>query len=156
MAKGKLGVSVQNRPLYSRLSFLHQAASYLALINSQELHEGDQRDFGPSDSSVPLQGLSRQLATDLRSVSLKTRIRLDPAVKQFLCKYCDSVLIEGVSCTTFVENKSRDARKPWADIMVRRCLTCEREKRYPVSSSRPKRKNLRKQPPEEGQVTGTK
>ncbi|KAK4133306.1 hypothetical protein BT67DRAFT_442755 [Trichocladium antarcticum] len=79
----------------------------------------------------------------MRAVSLKTRIRLNPAVKQALCKFCDSPLIEGQSCTSAIENKSKGARKSWADMLVRKCHTCEREKRYPVSAARPKRKTDR-------------
>jgi ribonuclease P protein subunit RPR2 len=87
--------------------------------------------------------MSRRLATDLRAVSLKTRIRLKPAVKQTICKFCDSVLIEGTSCTSTIENISKGAKKPWADVLVRKCHTCGREKRYPVTAARPKRKTAR-------------
>ncbi|KAK4124985.1 Rpr2-domain-containing protein [Parathielavia appendiculata] len=122
MAKGKSAGGVQNRAIYSRISFLQQAAVTLAAIQQQS------------------SGMSRRLATDLRAVSLKTRIRLKPAVKQTLCKFCDSVLIEGESCTSTIENKSKGSRKPWADVLVRKCHTCGRERRYPVSAPRSRRK----------------
>lgn len=138
MAKGKAGGGgVQNRAIYSRISFLQQAAVTLASIqpNSTETSCGQ--------SEPALEGMSRRLATDLRAVSLKTRIRLKPAVKQMICKFCDSVLIDGESCTSAIGNRSKGGKKPWADVLVRKCHTCARERRYPVSAARPRRKTDR-------------
>jgi ribonuclease P protein subunit RPR2 len=153
MAKGKAGGGVQNRAIYSRISFLQQAAIALSAI-----------PHSPADSDTPsttnhlsstevitsdtgsvkaLNGMSRRLATDLRAVSLKTRIRLKPAVKQSICKFCDSTLIDGQSCTSEIENISKGAKKPWADVLVRKCHTCGRARRYPLSATRPKRKTER-------------
>ncbi len=152
MAKAKPGGGggVQNRAIFSRISFLQQAAVTLPAArlpspgsagpgqpNSIQ-SAADGRLLEPS-----LEGMSRRLATDLRAVSLKTRIRLKPAVKQMICKYCDSILIDGESCTSAIENKSKGAKKPWADVLVRKCHTCGRERRYPVSAARPRRKTDR-------------
>lgn len=144
MAKGKQGVGVQNRPLYSRISFLHQAATHLALLKQPTEETGSATAVPDAEQApAPLEGMARRLATDLRSVSLKTRIRLSPAVKQYVCKYCDTVLLEGQSCSSFVENKSKGCKKPWADVLVRKCNTCGKEKRFPISAPRTKRKTLR-------------
>lgn len=154
MAKGKNN-GVQNRAIYSRASFLQQAATLLSLHRDESAaSKGDSSPSqarpvveGSSEASpradFQLQGMSRRLATDMRSVSLKTRIRLTPTVKQAVCKFCDSVLIEGHSCTSTVENRSRGGRKPWADVLVRRCHTCGRERRYPVSAEKQRRKTER-------------
>lgn len=144
MAKGKPKAVVKNRALHSRISFLHQAATYLALPKPPPDNSGCAELVSePVQPHVPLTGMARRLAADFRAVSLKTRIRLSPDLKQSVCKYCDSVLVEGQSCSSFVENKSKGGKKPWADILVRKCHTCGKEKRYPVSAPRPKRKSLR-------------
>ncbi|KAL2169970.1 hypothetical protein VTG60DRAFT_5440 [Thermothelomyces hinnuleus] len=158
MAKGKSGGGVQNKAIYSRISFLHQAAVTLASIRDpfadSERSEAANTLFSDEPTSVRafnvvgsgrmgLDGMSRRLATDLRAVSLKTRIRLKPAVKRTICKFCDSVLIDGQSCTSTVENRSKGGSKPWADVLVRKCHTCGRERRYPVSGARQKRKTER-------------
>ncbi|KAH6628580.1 RNAse P Rpr2/Rpp21/SNM1 subunit domain-containing protein [Chaetomium tenue] len=160
MAKGKAGGSVQNRAVYSRISFLQQAAITLSAIPCSPSDPGSARntntntpstnnhlssagDTSDTRSVKALDGMSRRLATDLRAVSLKTRIRLKPTVKQSICKFCDSTLIDGQSCTSEIENKSKGAKKPWADVLVRRCHTCGRERRYPLSATRPKRKTER-------------
>lgn len=154
MAKGKGGGGVQNRAIYSRISFLQQAAATLSASHHRPeiSSSANNATGGPSISASPsddarlktvLDAMSRRLATDLRAVSLKTRIRLTPAIKQTLCKFCDSILIDGESCTSAIENKSKAARKPWADVLVRKCHTCGRERRYPVSAARPKRKTAR-------------
>ncbi|KAL2262786.1 hypothetical protein VTK26DRAFT_9484 [Humicola hyalothermophila] len=147
MAKGKSGGGggVQNRAIYSRMSFLQQAAMALSSIPQciPESSNAVAVKSPPPPSQPSLEGLSRRLATDLRAVSLKTRIRLSPAVKQTICKFCDSPLIEGESCTSHIDNRSKGGRKPWADVLVRKCHTCGGEKRYPVNSPRPKRKTER-------------
>ncbi|KAH6855156.1 RNAse P Rpr2/Rpp21/SNM1 subunit domain-containing protein [Chaetomium sp. MPI-CAGE-AT-0009] len=158
MAKGKAGGGVQNRAIYSRISFLQQAAIALSAIPSSPADSSSAKntntfpatnhfssiEHASDTSSVnALDGMSRRLATDLRAVSLKTRIRLKPAVKQSICKFCDSALIDGQSCTSEIENKSKGAKKPWADVLVRKCYTCGKERRYPLSATRPKRKTER-------------
>jgi ribonuclease P protein subunit RPR2 len=159
MAKGKAGGSVQNRAIYSRISFLQQAAITLSAVPRSAADSGSAMDTNTPSANNPLSsaesvsdsrsvkaldGMSRRLATDLRAVSLKTRIRLKPAVKQSICKFCDSTLIDGQSCTSEIENKSKGAKKPWADVLVRKCHTCGRERRYPLSSTKPKRKTERR------------
>lgn len=138
MAKGKALATVQNRPMYSRISFLEQAATYLTQASDRSQDETNAGQAKPIST-----GAARRLVTDLRAVSLKTRIRLSPAIKQTMCKYCDGLLIEGETCITAIENKSKGARKPWADVLVRKCLACRNVKRYPLNSARQKRKSLR-------------
>lgn len=156
MAKSKAGGgTVQNRAIYSRVSFLQQAATFLSASSAQQQPPSNSSAAAtataaastpksPGDNRPRLQGLARRLATDLRTVSLKTRIRLSPAAKQAVCKFCDSPLIEGQTCTSTVENRSRGGRKPWADVVVRKCHTCGRERRYPINAPRPKRKSERR------------
>ncbi|KAK4181239.1 putative ribonuclease P protein subunit p21 [Triangularia setosa] len=142
MAKAKSGGSgVQNKAIYSRLSFLQQAAVFLstATLETDSVKILELK----KDQDATLQGAGRRLAADLRAVSLKSRIRLNPAVKQSICKFCDSILIDGESCTSEIENNSKGGRKPWADVLVRKCHTCGKERRYPVCTKRPKRKTER-------------
>lgn len=160
MAKGKAGGGVHNRAIYSRISFLQQAAVTLSSIRlpQSSVSTGSRSVDAPAipsqtdsilkpaadgGSQAALEGMGRRLATDLRAVSLKTRIRLKPAVKQTICKFCDSVLVDGQSCASSIENKSKGAKKPWADVLVRKCHTCGRERRFPVSAARPRRKTDR-------------
>jgi len=147
MGKENTNSGIQNRAIYSRVSFLYQAAAFLS--SSAPKAAPDAKNEEPaaavlsSTTALAVQGISRRLTTDLRAVSLKTRIRLTPAMKHAICKFCDSVLIEGQSCTSSVENQSRGGRKPWADVLVRKCHTCGRERRYPVNAPKPKRKSER-------------
>lgn len=154
MAKGKKETSVQNRHLYSRASFLYQAAKYLTLsdaeLNDSQNSRSDEATSSTSRNRNVLQGAARRMATDMRAVSLKTQMRLSSAVKQTVCKYCDSLLVEGESCTSIVENNSKGEKKPWADVLVRRCGTCGGEKRYPVNSPRQERRSRRAAAEQEG------
>ncbi|KAI0447253.1 RNAse P Rpr2/Rpp21/SNM1 subunit domain-containing protein [Xylaria telfairii] len=145
MAKPKKPGSVPNKHLYSRLSYLHQAAAFLG---SQVGNTRAAKPEPPAANQLRL-GLARHLLTDLRATSLKSQIRLSPAVKHTICKFCDTLLIEGETSTSAVENKSKHGKKPWADVLVVKCNTCHRVKRFPVQSPRQKRRPYREQMPED-------
>ncbi|KAM0259227.1 hypothetical protein ACHAQJ_003432 [Trichoderma viride] len=169
MAKQKGNPGIQNRHIYTRASYLYQAASYLANcaqqtkgetkpentqhdgnassalkkdVSSSSTAHGDEFAHSNQERKVII-NLSHQVISDMRSVSLKAQIRQSPAIKQTICKYCDAVQIEGKTCHSTVENLSKGGRKPWADVLVTRCDTCGNVKRYPISASRQKRRSLR-------------
>ena len=171
MAKKK-AQGIQNRPMYSRISFLYQAAAYLAEAGTPEsksvrstnpqaagpdVHmesDGHMNDNDHRGNPTPTtEALSRKLLTDLRAVTLKTQIRISPEIKRTVCKYCDTFLVEGQTCTSTVENKSKGGRKPWADVLTIRCHTCGRQKRFPVNAPRQKRRPLRTSEEQQKQET---
>ncbi|RYP89521.1 hypothetical protein DL770_004340 [Monosporascus sp. CRB-9-2] len=154
-AKHKAAGSVPNRPIYSRISYLYQAAAYLS---SARQSEGQIPDGTPQSSenetaagqhaqsssvNTTKQAMSRRLLTDLRASSLKAQIRLSPAMKHTICKYCDTLLVEGDTSTSFVENQSKGGKKPWADVLLVKCNTCGGLKRFPVQAPRQKRRPIR-------------
>ncbi|KAI8632790.1 Rpr2-domain-containing protein [Xylariaceae sp. FL1651] len=157
MAKSKAHGSVPNKHLYSRLSYLYQAATYLG---SQAGWENDQKSehcapdqitgsHGSSDARNPAADqlrltLARHLLTDLRATSLKSQIRVSPSIKHTICKFCDALLVEGETRTSVVENKSKGGKKPWADVLVVKCNTCGGAKRFPVQAPRQKRRPQRR------------
>jgi ribonuclease P protein subunit RPR2 len=68
-----------------------------------------------------------------------------------VCRGCDTLLVEGVSCATAVENPSRGGRKPWAALLVRTCGTCGRAKRYPLAGRQETRGRVPRDSREGGQ-----
>ncbi|KAI9163374.1 hypothetical protein HJFPF1_04982 [Paramyrothecium foliicola] len=156
MGKGKGAAGVQGRHIYSRASYLHQAATYLAsqavrTPNTSSLGDKAVEGSRPWDQAQrqqrALQNTSRQVLADMRSVTLKAQIRQNSALKRTVCKFCDTLQIEGETATSTVENLSREGRKPWADVLVIRCRTCGNAKRFPVSAPRQKRKSCRQDQP---------
>lgn len=152
MAKGKEPKGVQNRIIYSRASYLYQAASYLtkqsstvqnAAAKSSTPSNGQSVSLETRNEERALKNMSRQAISDLRAVTLKAQIRRSPAMKQTICKFCDTLLVEGDTCTSTVVNPSNGGRKPWADILNINCKTCGNVKRYPVCAPRQKRKHMR-------------
>ncbi|EQB56286.1 RNAse P Rpr2/Rpp21/SNM1 subunit domain-containing protein [Colletotrichum gloeosporioides Cg-14] len=149
MAKAK-SESLSNRPQYTRVSYLHQAACYLATVqpttsNSKPTAAKPHDDAQPPQDkhATTNETLARRFISDIRAVSLKAQIRPSSAVKQMMCKYCDALLVEGKTCVTTVENPSKGGKKPWADVMVTRCKSCGYAKRYPVNAPRQKRRPFR-------------
>ncbi|OBT51360.1 hypothetical protein VE04_07581 [Pseudogymnoascus sp. 24MN13] len=149
MAKAKQakGANVPHKALHSRLSYLYQAATYLSaqekpstapaiptpppvpsqphLQNASNESSHNQAPAEPQPASS--QFLTRVLLSDLRTVSMKMQIRLSPGMKHTICKRCDALLQDGSTCVTKIENKSKNGRKPWADVlsaerMPRGCL----------------------------------
>lgn len=167
MAKKKTP-GVPNRHIYSRISFLYQAAAYLSAVSKQgpascgpntppaaaadtnvQLEGTDDKAQDTIQEAQPIaatQSMSRKLVTDLRAITLKSQIRVSPGIKRTICKYCDTLLIDGHTCSSVVENKSKGGKKPWADVLVIKCHTCSRERRVPVNTQRQKRRPLRAPP----------
>lgn len=153
-SKGAGGVT--KKALHSRVSFLYQAAAYLATREPQCQNSSTAGQTGihqdvmtmsqtasQDDIRLPSQALSRRCISDLRAVSLKTQIRLSPSMKHSICKRCDIMLIDGSTCAIKIENKSKGGRKPWADVLVRRCKTCGCERRLPCEAKRQARRSHR-------------
>ncbi|KAF3768762.1 Rpr2-domain-containing protein [Cryphonectria parasitica EP155] len=171
MAKTKK-TGVSNRHIYSRISFLYQAATYLTeagqketphASSSQKTHSSenngpaggdDAGGLATQDPATP-QKLSRQLLTDLRNVTLKSQVRISPDIKRSICKYCDSLLVDGQTSSSAVENRSKGGRKPWADVLVVKCYTCGGEKRFPVHAEKQKRRPNRAAATKSQQQSGT-
>ncbi|SZF05473.1 unnamed protein product [Blumeria hordei] len=159
MAKAKhcKPVSVPNKALYSRVSYLYQASVYLATQSlpqniptsvepeNKPIIEDSRVNFSekPTTSLDSMNTLSRRLVRDLRSITLKAQIRMSPSLKHTLCKGCNTVLIDGLSCVNEVENLSKGGRKPWADNLVRKCITCQTIQRFPLASKKQKRRPVR-------------
>lgn len=166
MAKPKTGANVPNRHIYSRMSFLYQAAAYLnsqpplhphvtaTTVSRQHTEHLQSTDCFKKDKRTRI-SLSRRLITDLRSTSKKSQISLTPALKHTICKFCDTLLVEGQSSTTSVENLSKGGKKPWADMLVVACHVCGGIKRYPVHAPRQKRRPVRNEASAEISATGT-
>ncbi|KAF3904956.1 hypothetical protein ABW20_dc0110407 [Dactylellina cionopaga] len=147
MAKGK-HVDRQPHPpppqraILSRLSFLYQAASLLSLPQQQPPAASPNSDSQqPTASQLPV-GLSRYYTSNLLAVSKKSVQRLSPTVKHTLCKRCSSVLTPGISCTTRVENLSKNGRKKWADVLVIECNFCKACKRFQMNERGKKKKDV--------------
>ena len=183
--KGKAKGGLQQKHIHSRISYLFQAATYLAETGSKAQkcgsnHEADDQtankhceDSAMSEETPSRQsrhlvppshdnqeagtttaeagsapriqdiGLSRQLFAHLRAISLKSQIRISPKIKHSICKRCDQLLVPASSATTYVENKSRNGKKPWADVLVITCMACRTSKRFPVGAKRQLRRGKR-------------
>ena len=148
MGKSKGNTSVPNRHIYSRASYLHQAAvllNYQGLTHSASANASQlPKTHKSQPCAAAAQKISHCLVKDMRAVCLKAQIRQSPATKRTVCKYCDTLLIEGQNCHTVVENASKEQAKPWVDVLVIQCETCGNKKRYPISLPKQQRKAQRK------------
>lgn len=153
MAKARVQKESKNSKshLKFRQNFLSQAANYLR--NTHIQHDANNAAQQPQSASTghtkpvsgtavpysvknPLTNLSRVYISQMRGVSQKTQTRLPIPVKRSYCKRCDTLLTPGVNCSHEVQNSSRGHKKPWADVLVVRCLGCGTEKRFPQTERR--------------------
>lgn len=164
--KGKASVpaNVPQRHIYSRISYLHQAACYLTLRHSKhenlytlgesaiERSDVKIKDRGATTDSfkgtqVPVgDALSRLLLSHVRGVSLKGQTRMSATLKHSICRRCDSPLVAGVSSSSYVENKSTGGEKAWADVLVIFCNLCDARRRFPIGATRQSSKAVRQNP----------
>jgi ribonuclease P protein subunit RPR2 len=158
-----------NSHLRARLAYLHNAASLLQSVaisskkpDDQQADNGNRETTGstkivphvvkpgiaaqeqsfatgPSNETHRLSQLARVYVSHLRGVSLKSQLRLPVEVKRSFCKRCDTLLTPNVNCTQEIRNESCGRKKPWADVLVIRCTTCETEKRFPQTEKRSKK-----------------
>jgi ribonuclease P protein subunit RPR2 len=125
---GKTKSSGSKQPhLVARLSHLYRVSNALSGSEAQ--------------TTPPTTNLSRFYLTHLRSVAKKSVLRLGPSIKRTICKRCDTLLVPGVSCEHRVENKSKNGRKKWADVLIVECKSCGSVKRFPVGMDGWKVKN---------------
>lgn len=90
-------------------------------------------------ANKPLENLSRTCVLHLRDVAMKTQIRLPVDLKRSLCKRCATVLTPEVTCSREIRNESRGGKKPGANVLIVRCLSCGAEKRFPQTDKRAKK-----------------
>lgn len=145
MAKAKSHNSVSRvsqKHLYSRISYLSQAAAYLAsseeksrILASVKGVGGEVQLVHDEKSSRVAYMQSRHLLSQLRAVSLKSQIRLTTELKHSFCKRCDSLLVPARTSEIGVTNESRLGEKPWADVLVVTCTFCGRLRRYPIGQN---------------------
>lgn len=153
MAKDKLPKTkgVPNKHLHARSTFLYQAAAYLTLqvatghaepVSSHASKDGvsDQTSTTPRTRS----SLALQLGSDLQTVSRKGQVRLSTDLKRTVCKSCNTILIPGRTATHEIENASKGAKKPWADVLVVGCTFCGAKKRFPVGATKQSKKKERR------------
>lgn len=168
MAKAKGKKEVKNfkntqSHIRARLDYLHQAAAYfqskstLAKGQNVKVHNNEHTsvaghvDSGDNGHTVDTQqqellgNLSRVCVSHLRAVAMKTQIRLPVTLKRSVCKRCDTILTPEVTCSHEIRNASRGGKKPWADVLVVRCLLCGTEKRFPQTEKRGKKLVERRQ-----------
>lgn len=156
----------QNKHLTARISYLHQAATFLSqnipssetkpvevtkvspqekeiLMHDLDLEQLDTALKSPTTSAKFVSGSSCHLLNQLRLTARKAQILVNQDVKRLVCKRCDNLLISGTTSAVRVENESRHGKKPWADVLVIDCLRCGAKKRYPVGANRQARKGKR-------------
>ena len=159
MGKNKAVKGVSNPHLHARVSYLFQAANYLysqrwataasgnGPIPDQQMPQQDAstqadneavkgRSSHSIDKNLDSLGQSRRLLAHMRTITLKSQVRLSRELKRSVCTRCDTLLVPGDTSRCFIENKSKGGEKPWADVYVVECLQCGAQKRFPVGSKR--------------------
>lgn len=110
-------------------------------IATLKLEQAPMRARAPT---VPLSlGPATRLSSHLTQVARKAQIRLDRSIKHQICKSCSTVLIDGSTCTKYIENLSKGGKKAHANISVIECRVCGTRKRHPVAEKRKSKRSAR-------------
>lgn len=124
--------------LQARVTFLDQAAKLLA---NQQFTSKD--STFQDENTTRHTGLPLYLASQLRVVAKRSQLQVGREVKRGICKTCATPLLPGKTSLAERENRSKDGKKPWADVDTVTCLNCGTKKRFPVGATRQKRKSQR-------------
>jgi ribonuclease P protein subunit RPR2 len=132
-----------NKQAYARISYLYQSANFILAKSTAEASSSSkaasttkETDAVPEDLPTDSKGLPAYYSCLISSTARKTQSHISPELKRTVCKGCSSLLVSGKSATTSVENRSRNGRKPWADVLVIECHQCGMKKRFPVGTKR--------------------
>jgi ribonuclease P protein subunit RPR2 len=143
---------IPSKHLHARTTFLYQAATYLTLQTTHiDTATATTSISSKDDATTPHHSqhvsshspIALQLGSDLQQVTRKAQLRLAVDLKRTMCKRCNTILLPGRTATQTVENTSRDGSKPWADVLVLACKTCDGRKRFPIGAKRQKKKRDR-------------
>lgn len=118
----KVPRTVPKKDHCQRVTYLYKVGS---LMLSKQLEK-----YGSETASKSVDTLSRKYFNHMDLVSKKAVLKLHPDMKRTLCKQCSRLLVEGVTCSTRVVNKSKK-RLPHCDVLELTC-TCGTAKRFPV------------------------
>src|ERR1700722_16849003 len=116
MAKAKAqksGSGVPQKHLHSRISYLHQAAAYLASVEGTSRSlisaEGAPRPVHNNSlvkSTSSAYNQTRNLLPQLRALSQKSQIRLTPELKHSFCICWERLLVAGKTNNMTIANSS--------------------------------------------------
>lgn len=146
--KKKTKDSLPNKNIHLRLAYLRQASSYLSQStdatreHTHNLHAYDDLENPPRKN---FDANSRYLVAQMKGIGRRSVIKLRSEVKRSVCKGCDQPLADGITSSETIQNKSKDATKRHADILVVRCRICKATKRFPIGATRQEGKDKRSQ-----------
>ncbi|KTW32048.1 uncharacterized protein T551_00730 [Pneumocystis jirovecii RU7] len=114
---------IPQQELYSRFSFLYQAANIYAThsILNQDKYINSHSE----------QALSKFYINTAKKIARKAVLKINPSIKRTLCRRCDTILLPGITSSIKIENFSKK-NKNKADISVITCNFCNTQKKYPV------------------------
>ncbi|KAI9486257.1 MAG: hypothetical protein EXX96DRAFT_534535 [Benjaminiella poitrasii] len=124
----KTGVNPKNVQAFERLNFLHQAAILMSTVQYESTRsttdmEVMDRSSWQGDPKGALHATSRYLNSNLKQITSKLVMRLDPSVKRTICKRCDTPLLPVITATHRITSKP-------VPTMIQTCKICKARKRY--------------------------
>ncbi|KAI8991721.1 RNAse P Rpr2/Rpp21/SNM1 subunit domain-containing protein [Mycotypha africana] len=137
---------LKNPLAFERLSFLHQASILMSTIqyktnshSRQKLPEAERLskkkgkrrrkekevivDKWVGDSEGTLLPVARYLTSNMRQITARMVLRLDPNVKRMVCKRCETPLIPIITSSTRIQSKP-------VTTTVQTCKICTAKRRY--------------------------
>ncbi|KAF7305983.1 hypothetical protein HMN09_00752800 [Mycena chlorophos] len=118
--------TVVNRDIMQRLNFMYQASVYLGTVLPVPPTPAPTKR-AKRVRKMNVHDLSKVYAGSMKTVSNKTMIKMDPAVKRTLCSGCNLVLVPGSTASVRVKSS-----KEHGHVMFYRCAACDSTRRIPA------------------------
>ncbi|CAI7574442.1 unnamed protein product [Penicillium viridicatum] len=124
----------------ARLDYLHQAAAYFqdkSTLAEGQIGKVHNNEHTSVAGHIDPEDNGHTVDAQLHVCSVNQKKTQEPL--RNLSRRCDTILIPGVTCSHETKNASRGGKKPWANVLVVRCLSCGTEKRFPQTEKRGKK-----------------
>ncbi|TPX72132.1 hypothetical protein SpCBS45565_g00524 [Spizellomyces sp. 'palustris'] len=127
------GQRIEHKEAFQRMNFLYQAAVLMAStpVATNRKQESTTLTSEPSanikqNKCNTISGLGRFYAHTLRQVERKLVLRSHPYVKRTMCKYCEGILLCGVTASVRTSTRGKNT---WLQTV---CKECQHAKSLPV------------------------
>ncbi|KAI9253165.1 RNAse P Rpr2/Rpp21/SNM1 subunit domain-containing protein [Sporodiniella umbellata] len=120
----KTNINPKSAQAYERINFLHQASALMSSIDCEAHIEKKDHIKNWQGDPTGLLGTSRYLNSNMKSISAKMVIRLDPHLKRTICKRCDTTLLPSRTSTNRIKSSP-------VTTLVTTCKICKTKKRFP-------------------------
>ncbi|KAI7892499.1 uncharacterized protein EV154DRAFT_189195 [Mucor mucedo] len=136
-----VGVNPKNVQAFDRLAFLHQASILMSTVRYEQKEKEQTKHKAvlkwKGDPAGTVLGPARYFNNNMKQITSRLVMRLDPSVKRFVCKRCETPLLPAITSSTRVKSKPVVTAVTTCNICKAKKTYASHNKDYSLFSNRP-------------------